>query len=238
MAPVPDASRTAASRTTRLPSTQDPGLARAERARATRRLILKAALEEFARAGFDRARVSTMGARAGVANGTVFFHFATKSRLYAEVVRWAADRFYRAVSPVVARPSTDFMQVIDREIAFRQDNPAIDALLASLRGEHPQPVVREAVRRLDACVLAIWRRWVAARRSAVGRRPTAGSANVTRLIATTVSAAFAHRAVDAHADVRAVLGEFAVLLASPAGKDWIVGAGGVPRSRPRREQGD
>ncbi len=237
MAVVRNASRTAASRIAGSPAALNAGLVRAQRAHATRRRILSAALEEFAHAGFDRTRVSTIGERAGVANGTVFFHFATKPRLYLEVVGWAADRFYRAVSPVAAGPSTDFMRVIDREFAFRQDHPSIDALLASLRGEHPQPVVREAARRLDARVLAIWRRWVAAQRAAAGRRPTAGSANVTRLIASTVSGVFSHRAVNARADVQAVLGGFAVLLQSQAGKEWIVGAGGVPRSRRRQTDG-
>ena len=119
---------------------------RADRARSTRRRILCAALDEFGLKGLNRARVSTVGERAGVANGTVFYHFTTKSRLYVEAMRWVADEFYRVVSPVVAEPRASFMRVIDRELEFRRDNPSIDAVLGSLRGEHPQPEVREATR--------------------------------------------------------------------------------------------
>ncbi len=190
----------------------------------TRRRILHAALGEFARKGLDGASVKTMSERAGVANGTVFWHFGSKSRLYVEVVRWAADDFYQAVLPVADAPGASFMQVIDREIEFLRANPSIDILLASLRSEHPRTEVREATRRVDARVVAIWRRWVAGRRTLVRAAPTAGSANVTRLIATTVSSVLAMPSFDAHVDVRAVLAEFAGLLESPVGERWILGA--------------
>ena len=189
----------------------------------TRRRILQAALGEFARKGLDGASVKTMSERAGVANGTVFWHFGTKSRLYVEVVHWAADEFYQAVLPVADAPGASFLQVIDSQIEFLRDNPSINALLASLRSEHPRPEVREATRRVDARVVAIWRRWVAGRRTMVRAVPTAGSTNVTRLIATTVSSVLAMPSFDARVDVRAVLAEFAGLLESPVGERWILG---------------
>ena len=200
-------------------------LAKDDRIPATRRRILHAALGEFARKGLNGALVKRMSEHAGVANGTVFWHFRSKSRLYIEVVRWAADDFYQAVLPVVDAPGASFMQVVDREIEFLRDNPAIDALLASLRSEHPRPEVREATRCVDARVMAIWRRWIAGRRAIVGAVPTAGSANVTRLIATTVSGVLAMPSIDARVDVRAVLAEFAGLVESPVGERRILGAG-------------
>ena len=191
----------------------------------TRCRILHAALGEFARKGLDGASVKRTSEHAGVANGTVFWHFRSKSRLYIEVVRWAADEFYEAVLPVVDPPGASFMQVIDREIEFLRDNPAIDGLLASLRSEHPRPEVREATRCVDARVVAIWRRWIAGRRAIVGAAPSAGSANLTRLIATTVSGVLAMRSIDPRVDVRAVLAEFAGLVESPVGDRRILGGG-------------
>ena len=128
---------------------------------ATRRRILQAALSEFSRQGLDGASVKTISERAGVANGTVFWHFKSKWRLYIEVVWWAADEFHRGMLPVVERPGVSFMQVVDGEIEFLAENPDINALMSALRGEHPRPIVREAARRMDDRIVDIWRRWIA-----------------------------------------------------------------------------
>ncbi|MCY3811480.1 MAG: TetR/AcrR family transcriptional regulator [Gammaproteobacteria bacterium] len=187
-----------------------PARARDARKPVTRRRILQAALGEFSRQGLDGASVKTISERAGVANGTVFWHFKSKWRLYIEVVWWAADEFHRGMLPVVEKPGTSFMQVIDGEIDFLAKNPDINGLMSALRGEHPRSVVREATRRMDDRIVDIWRRWIAANAGAA----VAANTNLARLIASTVSGLFATRFIDADVDVRDVLLDFAGLVES------------------------
>ena len=184
---------------------------REDRRKLTRCRILQAALVEFARWGLDGAAVKTISERAGVANGTVFWHFESKDQLYLETVRLAADTFYREMIPIVSDAS--FMQVIDRAIAFLQSHPDVDALLSSLRGEHPRPVVSEAACLVDARAVSIWRRWVAQSR-ANGHRvlPSDIDGNLARIISTTVSAVFATRFVEGYSEVRTVLADFGALI--------------------------
>ncbi len=186
---------------------------REDRRKLTRCRILRAALTEFARLGLDGAAVKMIGERAGVANGTVFWHFESKDQLYLETVRLASDTFYREMMPIVNGAS--FMQVIDRAIAFLHAHPDIDALLSSLRGEHPRPVVSEAACLVDARSVSIWRRWVA-QSGTNGHRvlPSDVDGNLARIISTTVSAVFATRFVEGYPEVRTVLADFGALIES------------------------
>ena len=54
---------------------------RARRKRLTREAILEAARAEFEEAGFEGANMRSIGARAGVAAGTVIHHFGSKREL-------------------------------------------------------------------------------------------------------------------------------------------------------------
>ncbi len=63
--------------------------ARAERSATKREAILEAALEEFLAHGFAAARVEDIARRAGVAKGSIHFHFADKESLFEELIRTA-----------------------------------------------------------------------------------------------------------------------------------------------------
>ena len=187
---------------------------REDKRRLTRRRILHAALIEFARWGLDGAGVKTISERAGVANGTVFWHFENKNGLYLATVQLAADEFYRELLPVVNGRDVSFMRVIDKVIAFLRAHPEIDVLLSSLRGEHPRPVVSDARRLVDARSVCIWRRWIVQSRTN-GHRilPSASDGNLARLIAVTVSGVFATRYLEDF-DERTVLADFGTLIES------------------------
>jgi AcrR family transcriptional regulator len=59
---------------------------------ATRERIVGAAHALIARGGYREASVAAVAARAGVATGSVYRHFGSKSELFAEVFRRASQR--------------------------------------------------------------------------------------------------------------------------------------------------
>src|SRR4051794_29392311 len=66
---------------------------RTERRKAeARERIVSAALTQLAEGGYASATVQTVAARAGVATGSVYRHFTSKSELFAEVFRRASQR--------------------------------------------------------------------------------------------------------------------------------------------------
>ena len=77
---------------------------------ATRERIIAAALEQVAEGGYASAAVHAVAARAGVAVGTVYRHFPSKAKLFAEVFRRAAQRELDVVVQVGAadgRPAAE-----------------------------------------------------------------------------------------------------------------------------------
>src|SRR5436305_12396082 len=59
---------------------------------ATRERIVSAAIDQLAEGGYASAGVQAVAARAGVATGTVYRYFPSKSELFAEVFRRASAR--------------------------------------------------------------------------------------------------------------------------------------------------
>src|SRR3954451_19701659 len=66
---------------------------RTERRKAeARERIVRAALDQLAEGGYASASVQAIAQRAGIATGTVYTHFPSKSELFAEVFRRASAR--------------------------------------------------------------------------------------------------------------------------------------------------
>src|SRR3954447_11171359 len=63
-----------------------------QRKAAVRARIVAAALDQLAEGGYASATVQALAGRAGVATGTVYRHFPSKSDLFAEVFRRASAR--------------------------------------------------------------------------------------------------------------------------------------------------
>ena len=70
---------------------------RAEQREATRKQIVKAALVEIARAGFDGASTRAIAARANVSQGLLTYHFKSKDALW----RAAADHIFMLLRKTV-----------------------------------------------------------------------------------------------------------------------------------------
>ena len=186
----------------------------------TRRRILRAARTEFARGGLEGVAVKTIAERVGVANGTVFWHFESKTSLYLETVTLASDEFHGELLRLIDGHRVSFMQVIDKAVAFLRSHPEIDRLLSSLRGEHPCDAVSEATRLVEARSVSVWRRWIAVANQRSPLLPSASDANLARLIAVTVSSLFAMRLPEEDLEVpRALLADFAALIESSAPVD-------------------
>lgn len=188
----------------------------------TRCKILRAALGEFALNGFDGASMQSVSEAAGVANGTVYWHFESKSSLFLAVVRHASEQFHVGMARFAEGPERSFIDVVDRHIEYLRGNPEIDAILSSLRGAHPRrdaietERMREAARLVDGRLVDVWRRWIGARRWS-GKASTPTGEDMARLIASTVSGLLAARFIDPGMDVRAALTDFGRLVEGAIG---------------------
>jgi AcrR family transcriptional regulator len=72
------------------------------RRQAVRASIVTAARELIGKGGYGEATVAAVAARAGVAVGTVYRHFPSKSELFAEVFRDASQREVDAMGAALA----------------------------------------------------------------------------------------------------------------------------------------
>lgn len=68
----------------------------------SREAILRSAIELMREGGYAAAQVKPVAARAGVATGTVYRHFHSKSALFAEVFRRASQREVDAMADAIA----------------------------------------------------------------------------------------------------------------------------------------
>ena len=81
-------------------------LPREERRRRTEATILEAARELFAEAGFERATIRAVAARAGVDPALVMQYYGNKEGLFAAAARWHVDHKRLAEAPLSEIPQT------------------------------------------------------------------------------------------------------------------------------------
>jgi AcrR family transcriptional regulator len=115
----------------------------------TRERILSAALDQVAEDGYASAGMHTVAARAGVAVGTVYRHFPSKARLFAEVFDRAAQRELDVVVAVSApdgRPADE--RIAAAVEAFCRRALAGPALAYAQIAEPVDPAVEEERLRL------------------------------------------------------------------------------------------
>ncbi len=72
-------------------SAAETALPGAEQGAETRRRILAAAAGRIAEDGLAKVRMATIARAAGVSTGLLHYHFATKERLFAEVLAYSTD---------------------------------------------------------------------------------------------------------------------------------------------------
>jgi AcrR family transcriptional regulator len=91
-----------------------------------RGLILEAAREVFEAEGLDGASLRAIAARAGYTPAALYFHFASKEAIYAEVLLGSLGKLGQAVSRATARGKTPADRLRAAAMAFFRyyaDNP-------------------------------------------------------------------------------------------------------------------
>jgi AcrR family transcriptional regulator len=105
----------------------------------TRDRLLRAAADVFAERGYDGTRVADIAAAAGVSNGALYSHFASKAELLVDALRTHGRRVL--VEMFAADPSqsvTELLLVIGRGLSRRRDAREyllVEALVAARRDE-------------------------------------------------------------------------------------------------------
>ncbi len=115
----------------------------------TRDRLLLAAADVFAERGYDGTRVADIAAAAGVSNGALYAHFASKAGLLVDALRThgrrvLADMF--AADP--SRSITDLLLVIGRRLPRRPDAQGyllVEALAAARRDDDVARPMRDYV---------------------------------------------------------------------------------------------
>ena len=103
--------------------------------------IAGAALEIVAEGGYAAASVQAVAARAGVAVGSVYRHFPSKSALFAEVFRRASQRELDVLADMAERPGSVAERVAAGAEAFARRALAGRTLAYALLAEPVDPAV-------------------------------------------------------------------------------------------------
>ena len=109
---------------------------------ATRERIVLAARDQVAEGGYASASVLTVAARAGVATGSVYRHFASKAELFAEVFRRSSQPELDLVRELTADRSVPAAQrIAGAAEAFARRALAAPRLSYALIAEPVDPLV-------------------------------------------------------------------------------------------------
>jgi AcrR family transcriptional regulator len=113
----------------------------------TRQRLLRAAADAFAERGYEGTRVADIAAAAGVSNGAMYAHFASKAELLTGALRAHGRRLLAelfAADP--DRSITDLLLEIGRWLPRRRDARGyliVEALVAARRDEDVAQPMRE-----------------------------------------------------------------------------------------------
>jgi AcrR family transcriptional regulator len=88
-------------------------ISRQDKAQQRRGAIVAAALAEFTAHGFAAARIDDIAARAGVAKGTVFLHFADKQQLFEGMARAVLQPWVERIDAMTPLPGASVRATIE-----------------------------------------------------------------------------------------------------------------------------
>ncbi|WP_328436322.1 TetR family transcriptional regulator [Streptomyces sp. NBC_00444] len=137
-----------------------------ERAARTRHALIQAAAAVFAEEGFVAASLSAISSRAGVSNGALHFHFASKNRLAEAVRAEAAEAVGRITEAARARHGDSLQTVVDATHAL------MDSLARDIVVRAGFELAGDVARRGGPSLRRQWQRWV---EDSLGRAERSGA---------------------------------------------------------------
>ncbi|MDR6225337.1 TetR/AcrR family transcriptional regulator [Desmospora profundinema] len=96
--------------------------------------IFGAAVCVFAESGFERARMDEIARRAGVAKGTIYYHFKSKEELFVALMNNGMERltaYLRRRLAQVEDPQEQLGEILDAQVRYLYDNGTFAKLLIS-----------------------------------------------------------------------------------------------------------
>lgn len=123
----------------RTPDRTESGYAKS---RDTRARILQAALEEAEASGFHKTSVARIAARAGVAVGSVNYHFGSRSELIRELMEQLMSGFFEQVESAEAQRGLDYFArgrtVLLDYVAHVRSHPSFVRLADEIKLHEPE----------------------------------------------------------------------------------------------------
>ncbi|MEM7412822.1 MAG: TetR/AcrR family transcriptional regulator [Myxococcota bacterium] len=112
------------------------------KSRTTRERILAAALEEAGESGFQKTSVARIAARAGVAIGSLNYHFGSRAELIRELMRQLMTDYQARVQAAEAQSAGDYFAreraVLLAYVAHVRRNPAYVRLADEIKLHEPE----------------------------------------------------------------------------------------------------
>ncbi len=181
-------------------------MAKDRRKHITQGAILEAALQLFARQGFDRTTIGAIADQANIGRTTVLFHFDTKANLYAAALTMAGERF---LAHMTDERVGSFRVFAQHWITTLAGCSVESQLLRCLGGDHRDKAVRLAARSVYERYIESWSAWLRTREEGRALRPPAQRTAVARLIVATITGLMATRFDQGDETVAAVLDQLA-----------------------------
>ena len=129
-----------------------------------RELIRSAAKKLFAESGLDGTSVREIARLAGYTTGALYFHYANKEELYADILRDSLDRLFievRGSLPANDEPVARLTAAFRALVRFYDENPRdLDLSLYLLNGTRPRgltPTLNKELNNKLRLVLDIYR---------------------------------------------------------------------------------
>jgi len=153
------------SRPRRRPATARRGPAqrrpRTSHGQDSRQAILDAATGEFAAVGYDAATVDRIAARARLNKAMIYYHFRSKRRLYAVILRAWFDRLFRRIETIAASddpPDRQIATFIEAVVREGEAQPALPRMMAreiADGGRHLDPATVRTMARIPRTVAGV-----------------------------------------------------------------------------------
>ena len=124
-----------------------------------RELIRSAAKQLFAEQGLDGTSVREIAKQAGYTTGAIYFHYANKEELYADILRESLDNLLGCVASSVdgaTEPVVALATAFRALVGFYSENPRdLDLSLYLLNGARPRGLTPALNRELNGKLLAV-----------------------------------------------------------------------------------